>query len=92
MLHTISTTNLTKIMLDLISPLDAVLLWQDGVIFALKENEICSILLQKTASCYVLDNDILARGLSDYIDSRFHVITMLDAICLTEKHYPQIKW
>lgn len=89
MLHTISNS---AIDIELISPNDAVLFWQNGVALALKDSSILKHISAKTKLCYGLDNDITARGLAHLIDPKLIIIDMNTVISLTEKHYPQMKW
>ncbi|WP_392559054.1 sulfurtransferase complex subunit TusB [Orbus mooreae] len=89
MLHTISDS---AIDIELITPNDAVLFWQNGVILTIKDNVILNAILAKTTLCYVLDNDIMARGLAPLIDPRLTIIDMEMVVSLTEHHYPQMKW
>ncbi|MCX8642761.1 sulfurtransferase complex subunit TusB [Gilliamella sp. B3791] len=92
MLHTISTHHSANIDTTLISTQDAVLFWQNGVMIACQNNPLLNDILQKTTHCYVLDNDIIARGISQFIDVRLEIITMQQVVELTAKYYPQINW
>lgn len=87
MLHTIATNHID---VDLITENDAVLFWQNGVIFALKNNSMLQTVLTKTVHCYVLNNDLLARGLTAMVDNRVKIIEMQGVVSLTEQFYPQI--
>ncbi|XKM13669.1 sulfurtransferase complex subunit TusB [Orbaceae bacterium ac157xtp] len=89
MLHTISGSNID---VELVSETDVVLFWQDGVILALKSSPILSKILAKTAHCYVLDNDLIARGLTSLVDDRVQVIAMSEVVKLTGDFFPQMKW
>ncbi|WP_392563491.1 sulfurtransferase complex subunit TusB [Orbus wheelerorum] len=89
MLHTVSNSNID---IELINADDAVLFWQNGVILAIKNNQQLITILAKTSHCYVLDNDIIARGLTPLIDERITIINMDEVIALTERYYPQMKW
>ncbi|PXZ06950.1 sulfurtransferase complex subunit TusB [Gilliamella apicola] len=92
MLHTITTANQSIIDPKLISAQDAVLFWQNGVIIACQNNPILNTVLQNTQHCYVLDNDINARGLKEQIDPRVKIINMQQVVDLTVNYYPQINW
>lgn len=92
MLYTISTANLSQIHWSLLTPADVVLFWQNGVVLALNSHIIVENILNQTKHCYVLDSDILARGLTDLIDSRINIIDMQQVVSLTAHHFPQISW
>lgn len=89
MLHTISNSTIDT---EMINPNDAVLLWQNGVILAIKDHPILNAILAKTSHCYVLNNDIFARGLMRLIDERVSIIDMKMVISITEKYSPQLIW
>ncbi|OCG10178.1 hypothetical protein A9G13_00060 [Gilliamella sp. wkB178] len=92
MLHTITTSNLSITELQLISAHDVVLFWQNGVVISLQNNLLLNNILEKTTNCYVLDSDIIARGLESFIDPRLKVINMQQAVELTAKYHPQMHW
>ncbi|OCG05186.1 sulfurtransferase complex subunit TusB [Gilliamella sp. wkB112] len=92
MLHTITTSNLPIMELQLISSHDAILFWQNGVVNSLQNNSLLNDILEKTPNCYVLDSDIMARGLKQFIDPRLKVINMQQVVELTAKYYPQMHW
>ncbi|OCG19877.1 MULTISPECIES: sulfurtransferase complex subunit TusB [unclassified Gilliamella] len=92
MLHTISTANQSTIDLQLISAQDTVLFWQNGVILAIQNNPLFNDIINKTKHCYIIDNDIEARGLSKIIDSRLKIINMQQVVELTANHFPQMNW
>ncbi|OCG29382.1 hypothetical protein A9G34_05280 [Gilliamella sp. Choc4-2] len=92
MLHTISSANRLVIEPLIISKQDAVLFWQNGVIMATQNNPLLDYIFQQTDHCYILDNDIKARGLSSSIDPRLKIITMQQVIKLTTYYFPQINW
>ena len=92
MLHTISTANQSIVDTQLISQQDAVLFWQNGVIIALQDNPLLNEIIKKTAHCYIIDNDIQARGLQQFIDPRVKIINMQQAVELTAINYPQMNW
>ena len=92
MLHTIATPNQSTIDTTLISAQDAVLFWQNGVIMCCQDNPTLNAILQNTHHCYVLDNDINARGLGDLIDSRVKIINLQQVIDLTVNYFPQMNW
>ncbi|MCX8656274.1 sulfurtransferase complex subunit TusB [Gilliamella sp. B2894] len=92
MLHTISTANQSTVNTQFISQHDAVLFWQNGVIIALKNNPLLDDIIEKTAHCYIINNDIQARGLLPFIDPRVKIINMQQTVELTAINYPQMNW
>lgn len=94
MLHTLSHS-LNQIDVHhftaMISDSDVVLLWQDGVTAGIKHTQL-SALLDKKHMIYALDNDVLARGLTDLMDNRIQIIDMEMCIKLTAENAPQIAW
>lgn len=84
MLYTLSkahTEQLDQILAQL-NPQDAVVLWQDGVLQAVKNPQIFATL----PNVFVLENDLLARGLSCELPT----VSMTDLVELTEQFYPHI--
>lgn len=61
---------------------DAVLLWQDGVLQAVKY----PALFAKTPNLFILATDLNARGLS----TDFPTVSLAEAVALTERYFPQI--
>lgn len=92
MLHTISTAIESRINTQMISKNDRVLFWQNGVLITLQNNILLNNIFAKTPFCYVLDSDIIARGLTQFIDGRISVITMQQVVKLTADHFPQMNW
>ncbi|NBI43438.1 hypothetical protein GVX76_08065 [[Haemophilus] felis] len=68
---------------------DALLLWQDGVLLALKYPDL---LQQAKAPCYVLDIDLKARNLEEIFNkiSYVKIISLNEFVALTELFYPQL--
>ena len=68
---------------------DAVVLWQDGVLLALKQADV---LARCHASCFVLENDILVRNLTALLpnDAKVRSISLADFVALSEQYFPQI--
>lgn len=64
---------------------DAVVLWQDGVLLAIKETDL---LAESKAPIYVLDTDVQARGLVDLINDNW-LISSDDLTELTNEVTPQ---
>lgn len=63
---------------------DAVLLWQNGVLLAVKYPDLFS-------DCYLLEVDVSARNLTALLPKggKVRLISMQDLVLLTEKHFPQ---
>lgn len=66
--------------LEQVTPDDAIVLWQDGVLQAVKYPQLFT---NKTV--FVLQNDIEARGLTTTLPT----ISLATLVQLTEKYYPQ---
>ena len=68
---------------------DAVVLWQDGVLLALKQADV---LARCYASCFALENDIWARNLTALLpnDAKVRSISLADFVALSEQYFPQI--
>lgn len=67
---------------------DAVVLWQDGVLLALKQADV---LAHCHASCFALENDIWARNLTALLtNSKVRSISLADFVALSEQYFPQI--
>ena len=68
---------------------DAVVLWQDGVLLAIKYPHCFE---QCPAECLLLEQDILARNLTSLLprESKVRSITTLDFVAITQKFYPQV--
>lgn len=64
---------------------DTVVLWQDGVLQAVKNRDFFANLPQ----CYLLEQDVAARGLSLQLQP-FNTLSLAEFVALTEKSFPQI--
>lgn len=71
---------------------DDVLLFQDGVLAAIEGSRTLEILLQAPISLYVLEEDILARGLSAQISTSATTVSYTDFVALTVKNPQQMAW
>ncbi|MDG6881488.1 sulfur transfer complex subunit TusB [Phocoenobacter uteri] len=89
MLYTLSNAqyNLSELeeILGNITEQDAVVLWQNGVLQAVKNSQ----LFAKIANLYILEQDVQARGLA-ITRSNFQQINLTQLVELTEKYYPQL--
>lgn len=84
MLYTLSHSHSENLnaLLAQITANDALVLWQDGVLQAVKNPQIFATL----PNVFVLENDLLARGLSYELPT----VSMTDLVELTEQFYPHI--
>jgi tRNA 2-thiouridine synthesizing protein B len=77
----------------IISKKDAVILLQDGVLLALKNNYFLKTKYCHFRNNYVLLNDLKARGIvGSKISNLFIPIQYIDFVYLTEIHKQQIVW
>lgn len=63
---------------------DAVVLWQNGVLQAVKFPH----LFTPIPNVFVLENDLHARALSTSLTT----ISLSELVKLTEQHFPQVAW
>ena len=67
---------------------DAVVLWQDGVLLAVKYGEM---LTQCKGQCFMLKQDVLARNLTALLsNNQVRSISLADLVGLTAQYSPQI--
>ena len=68
---------------------DAVVLWQDGVLLAVKYGEMFT---QCKGQCFMLEQDVLARNLTALLPENNQVrsISLADLVDLTAQYSPQI--
>lgn len=88
MLYTLSKAQYDEDTLTVLSHLtenDVVVLWQDGVLQAVKNPQFFANLPR----CYLLEQDITARGLEQILSS-FQLISLTELIKLTEIDFPQV--
>ena len=89
MLYTFSKAqyndNELKAILTNIQENDIIVLWQDGVLQAIKNANLFT-----THQTLVLENDLQARGLTPLVS--LPVISLSELVKLTEKHSPQISF
>ncbi|TDQ57578.1 tRNA 2-thiouridine synthesizing protein B [Mesocricetibacter intestinalis] len=66
---------------------DALLLWQDGVLLALKYPELFS-------HCYILAEDVAARNLLPLLppSAKSRLISIEEMVLLTERYFPQLAY
>ena len=67
---------------------DAVVLWQDGVLLAVKYGEM---FIQCKGQCFMLEQDVLARNLTALLpNNKVRSISLTDLVDLTVQYSPQI--
>ena len=82
-----SETDLQRYLTD-ITENDAVVLWQDGVLLAVKYGEMFT---QCKGQCFVLEQDVLARNLTALLsNNQVRSISLADLVDLTAQYSPQI--
>lgn len=88
MLYTLSNAQYDDEMLSLLHHLndnDTVILWQDGVLQAVKNPQFFANLPR----CYLLEQDVIARGLQQSL-CEFQLISLSEFVKLSEIYFPQI--
>lgn len=82
-----SETDLQRYLTE-ITENDAVVLWQDGVLLAVKYGEM---LTQCKGQCFMLKQDVLARNLTALLsNNQVRSISLADLVDLTAQYSPQI--
>ncbi|WP_297475361.1 sulfurtransferase complex subunit TusB [uncultured Photobacterium sp.] len=71
---------------------DEILLLEDAVIVALSENIYFDLIKNIGVKIYLLEADIIARGLQDKCDKDLDVIDYKGFVTLTERHDKHMKW
>ena len=68
---------------------DAIVLWQDGVLLAIKQADVLACC---QAPCFVLENDLLARNLTALLpeNAKVRSISLADFVAISEQYSPQI--
>ncbi|ALV90779.1 MULTISPECIES: sulfurtransferase complex subunit TusB [Pantoea] len=71
---------------------DDVLLLQDGVTAALEGSQMFLKLSSSPATLWVLEEDVLARGLVGQISTNIQPLDYTGFVALTIKHQQQVAW
>ncbi|MFI0488082.1 MAG: sulfurtransferase complex subunit TusB [Yersinia sp. (in: enterobacteria)] len=71
---------------------DEIIFLQDGVMAVLKNSESLNLLLNNPASLFVLQDDVIARGLVGQISDNVMLIGYTDFVDLTLKNQQQLAW
>ena len=93
MLYTFSQSDYPKTELDdyflYITEKDAVVLWQDGVLLAVKYPDY---FIKFKGNCMILEQDILARNLTTLLpqNSKIKLISIEELVGVTENYSPQL--
>lgn len=78
--------------LQYISPNDEILLLEDAVIAGLRENIYFDLIKNADVKIYLLEADVIARGLQNKCDESLKLIDYKGFVSLTVKHEQHIKW
>ena len=78
--------------LQFICPGDEILLLEDAVIVALSKNIYFDLIKNIGVKIYLLEADIIARGLQGKCNKYFHVVDYKGFVLLTEQHDKHMKW
>jgi tRNA 2-thiouridine synthesizing protein B len=81
-----------SLLLRLATSEDEILFLQDGVMAVLKDSENLKLLLNNSASLFVLEDDVIARGLSGQISDNATLIGYTHFVDLTLRHQQQLAW
>ncbi|CAL4043598.1 Protein TusB [Buchnera aphidicola (Takecallis arundicolens)] len=79
-------------MLNMLSAQDSLITLQDGVLISLSDNFFLDKLIKQSKNLFVLEEDVLARGVSHYISSHFTLINYAKFVNLTEQHAKCMNW
>ena len=78
--------------LQYISSGDEILLLEDAVIVALSENIYFDLIKNIGVKIYLLEADVIARGLQGECDKDLELIDYKGFVLLTEQHDQHMKW
>lgn len=71
---------------------DDLLLLQDGVTAGLEGSQVLMKLLASPAQLWVLDADVIARGIVGQISTKIQPLDYTGFVALTIKHQQQVAW
>lgn len=91
LMHSPAYSDLDSLLL-LLNAEDDVLLMQDGVFAALNESQALARLLSTPATLWVLEEDLMARGLAEQTSTKIQPVNYNGFVALTEKHSQQMTW
>lgn len=81
-----------RALLRIVKPRDDFIMLSDGVIAGLLNSPAECALRASSMMIYALENDIVARGLSDYLSDNIIIVSYKQFVKLTEKHSSQMRW
>ncbi|AAO27179.1 hypothetical protein bbp_473 [Buchnera aphidicola str. Bp (Baizongia pistaciae)] len=84
-------TNMVLLM-NMLESVDDILMLQNSVVLALKNNVFLNKILSYSVSMYALKQDLCARGILDNISPNVNVIGYNRFVDLTVKHKQQMSW
>ncbi|WP_343188177.1 sulfurtransferase complex subunit TusB [Buchnera aphidicola (Ceratoglyphina bambusae)] len=82
----------SKMLFNFIKKKDYFIAIQDGVIISIKNNIFLNKIVNCSKNLYVLEEDLIARGLILKTSKNFSLINYSDFVDLTIKNKTQIKW
>lgn len=92
MLHIIKTQSGLDDAIHLIQPADDVLLVEDAVYALFRQSSSLIGWKDQKDHCWVLQQDLMARGLTLSHESNFQAVDFDDFVFLTEQHLQSITW
>ena len=96
MLHTVNrspyASNMLTLCLRYAPPKSAILLMEDAVIAGIEGGFWLEALVSCDHCIYLLQEDVIARGLAKKISSHMNLIDINGFVSLTEQHNQHIKW
>lgn len=69
-----------------------ILLIEDAVIAGLEKGQWFSRLISSGHLIYLLNDDVIARGLQNQVSSQFNLVDMAGFVWLTELNTQNVKW
>lgn len=81
-----------RLLCSMLSINDTMLVVENGVLIAVKHSLFLDQIRNTPVSWYVLNADIIARGLSELISTQFSIIDYKFFVHLTEKYSKHMLW
>jgi len=79
-------------LLRLVTPQDDIVFLQDGVVALIKKGIVYNLMLSQLKNLFVLEDDLLARGLRYQVTDNIRVINYNAFVELTTKHRQYLAW
>ncbi|WP_343128553.1 sulfurtransferase complex subunit TusB [Buchnera aphidicola (Kurisakia onigurumii)] len=95
MLHVLTQSPFVSdinLIINMIDKNDYFLAIQDGVIISLKGNIFINLLDSTRCSLFVLQEDLIARGIMHLVSTNFKIINYTEFVHLTIQKRKQLKW